>query len=71
MEPGYGDLAPGTFASVIEDKTVELGFHYFGKERMTIEGRELAVDHYRMVGEEERDIWYDADGPGGAGHVPA
>ncbi|MCC2662325.1 MAG: hypothetical protein K0S35_247 [Geminicoccaceae bacterium] len=53
---------PGSFASVIEDKTVDVGFHYLGKERMAIEGRELAVDHYQMVGEEERDIWYDADG---------
>ena len=29
---------------------------------MTIAGRPLEVDHYRLVGEEERDIWYDADG---------
>ena len=53
---------PGNFVSIVEDETLEVAFHYLGKETMTIEGRQLDVDHYQMVGDEERDIWYDADG---------
>jgi hypothetical protein len=53
---------PGNFVSIVEDETLEVAFHYLGKERMTIEGRQLEVDHYQMVGDEERDIWYDKNG---------
>jgi hypothetical protein len=53
---------PGNFVSIVEDETLEVAFHYLGKETMTIEGRQLAVDHYQMVGDEERDIWYDGNG---------
>jgi hypothetical protein len=53
---------PGDFVSIVEDKILEVAFHYLGKESMILEGRQLDVDHYRMVGEEERDIWYDAAG---------
>ena len=53
---------PGRFVSVVEDEMLEVAFSYLGKETMTIAGRQLEVDHYRMVGDEERDIWYDPDG---------
>ncbi|HSA79906.1 MAG TPA: DUF6134 family protein [Geminicoccaceae bacterium] len=53
---------PGNFVSIVEDKTLDVAFRYLGKESMTLDGRLLDVDHYQMVGEEERDIWYDADG---------
>lgn len=56
------EAKPGRFVSVIEDQTLELAFTFVGKETMVIDGREIAVDHYRMTGTEERDIWYDADG---------
>ena len=52
----------GIHHSIVEDETLEVAFHYLGKERMTIEGRQLEVDHYQMVGDEERDIWYDKNG---------
>jgi len=56
------EAKPGLFVSVIEDETLELAFTLVGKETMVIDGRQIAVDHYRMTGTEERDIWYDADG---------
>jgi Family of unknown function (DUF6134) len=53
---------PGRFVSVVEDDTLEVAFSYLGRETLTIAGRQLEADHYRMVGDEERDIWYDPDG---------
>jgi hypothetical protein len=72
LDPSTGVLAiwnrdtmeaePGVFASVIEDDMLEVAFSYIGRETLTIAGLELAVDHYRMDGDEERDIWFDRDG---------
>ena len=56
------EAKPGLFVSVIEDETLELAFTCVGQETLVIDGRELTVDHYRMTGTEERDIWYDAAG---------
>lgn len=53
---------PGRFVSVVEDETLEVAFSYLGKQTLTIAGRQLEMDHYRMLGDEERDIWYDPDG---------
>jgi Family of unknown function (DUF6134) len=53
---------PGNFVSIVEDETLEVAFSHLGKETITIAGEQLEVDHYRMAGDEERDIWYDADG---------
>jgi hypothetical protein len=47
---------------VIEDETLELAFDLVGKEKIVVEGHQMEVDHYRMTGQEERDIWYDDDG---------
>jgi Family of unknown function (DUF6134) len=52
------------FFSVVEDRTLRASFEFAGKERITIAGAGLDVDHYRMVGDEERELWYDA-----AGHI--
>jgi hypothetical protein len=56
------EAEPGVFASVIEDDILEVAFSYIGRETLTIAGLELQVDHYRMDGDEERDIWFDRDG---------
>lgn len=56
------EAEPGLFASVIEDETLRLAFDLVGKETLVVDGRQMEVDHYRMTGQEERDIWYDADG---------
>jgi Family of unknown function (DUF6134) len=52
------------FFSVVEDKTLNLAFQYVGQEKITVAGQELDVEHYRMSGDEERELWYDA-----AGHI--
>jgi hypothetical protein len=52
------------FVSVVEDEILKASFHYLGKETITLAGQPLEAEHYRMVGDEERDVWYDP-----AGHV--
>lgn len=53
-----------SFFSVVEDKTLRVSFEYLGKDVLKVDGQRLPVDHYRMVGDEEREFWLDA-----AGHV--
>ena len=50
------------FFSTVEDKTMQVSFQRIGWERITVAGKELDAEHYRMVGNEERDLWFDADG---------
>ena len=38
------------FFSAVEDQTIRASFEFAGKERITIAGADLDVDHYRMVG---------------------
>jgi Family of unknown function (DUF6134) len=61
-DPKALEPEPGLFVSVIEDELLKLAFNFVGKETITIEGREIEADHYRMTGTEERDIWYDPAG---------
>ena len=53
---------PGLFVSVVEDEKLQLKFTLVGQETLRIDGHEVPVEHYRMSGGEERDIWYDPDG---------
>jgi hypothetical protein len=48
------------FFSAVEDKTVDASFQFIGQETMTLRGQRLEVEHYRMVGDEERDLWFDS-----------
>ena len=50
------------FFSVVEDQTLKVSFQLIGKEKLPLDGHVLDVDHYRMVGDEERDLWFDKDG---------
>jgi hypothetical protein len=50
------------FFSVIEDKTLDVSFHHVGAETLTLAGQKLEAQHYRMVGDEERDLWFDPAG---------
>jgi hypothetical protein len=52
------------FFSAVEDKTLEASFEYAGREKLMLAGQELDVEHYRMVGDEEHDLWFDR-----AGHI--
>ena len=48
------------FFSAVEDKTLDASFQFLGQERITLGGQQLDVEHYRMVGDEERDLWFDS-----------
>jgi Domain of unknown function (DUF6134) len=50
------------FFSVVEDQTLKVSFQQIGPEKLTLHGQVLEVDHYRMVGDEERDLWFDSAG---------
>jgi len=51
-----------SFFSVIEDKILNVSFEHLGKEMMTLAGQKMEVDHYRMMGDENRDLWFDPSG---------
>jgi Family of unknown function (DUF6134) len=57
-------LRHNAFFSAVEDKTLEVSFQFVGQEKFAIAGEQLDVEHYRMIGDEERELWYDA-----AGHI--
>jgi Family of unknown function (DUF6134) len=50
------------FFSVVEDKIVNASFEFVGPEKIALAGGRLEADHYRMVGDEERDLWFDRAG---------
>jgi hypothetical protein len=50
------------FFSTVEDKTLNVSFQRIGWETITVAGKELDAEHYRMVGDEDRDLWFDRDG---------
>jgi Domain of unknown function (DUF6134) len=50
------------FFSVVEDQTLKVSFQLIGREQLSLHGQVLDVDHYRMVGDEERDLWFDSAG---------
>ena len=50
------------FFSVIEDETLRVSFQLIGPEKLPLDGQLLDVDHYRMFGDEERDLWFDKAG---------
>jgi hypothetical protein len=54
-----------SFFSVVEDKTAEVTFERVGWETVQLtSGGEVEAEHYRMLGDIERDVWFDR-----AGHV--
>jgi hypothetical protein len=55
-------LQQRAFFSVMEDKIMDLAFEHVGKETLILGGQEVEVERYRMRGDEERDLWFDAAG---------
>jgi hypothetical protein len=55
-------LGHHAFFSVVEDKVLDVSFQFVGPEEITLAGQGLEADHYRMVGDEERDLWFDRAG---------
>jgi hypothetical protein len=50
------------FFSAIDDTTLKVSFEFLGREKITVAGKELEAEHYRMVGDDERDLWFDQAG---------
>jgi hypothetical protein len=50
------------FFSVVEDKIISASFEFLDQEKITVAGQQLDVEHYRMAGDEERDLWFDQSG---------
>jgi hypothetical protein len=51
-----------SFVALTEDEILKASFRYVGKETIRLSGQRVEAEHYRMVGDEERDVWYDASG---------
>jgi hypothetical protein len=52
------------FISVIDDKVVKASFEYGGRRQLSLSGQAIDTDYYRMIGDENREVWFDH-----AGHV--
>ena len=50
------------FFSAVEDKVIRASFEFVAPDKITVAGQKLDVEHYRMVGDEERDLWFDRSG---------
>ena len=50
------------FVCVILDKNIDVSFQYLGRKKLSLDGHIVVADHYRMVGDDRRDIWYDGSG---------
>jgi Family of unknown function (DUF6134) len=50
------------FFSVVEDKVLDATFRFVGQEEIALADGRLEADHYRMVGDKERDLWFDRAG---------
>jgi hypothetical protein len=55
-------LKNGNFISPVEDKIFSIDFEYVGKDYLWIGDEEADVDYYKITGEIERQLWYDALG---------
>jgi Family of unknown function (DUF6134) len=55
-------LRHDAFFSAVEDTTPDVSFRDLGAETITVAGQKLEAQHYRMVGDEERDLWFDRAG---------
>ena len=50
------------YFSTAEDKLLNVSFEFGGRERVAWWQGGALVDHYKMTGDEERDLWYDTKG---------
>ncbi|MGH6918274.1 MAG: DUF6134 family protein, partial [Geminicoccaceae bacterium] len=50
------------YFSAVEDKVLNASFEYLGTEKIVLAGQRLPTQHYRMVGDEEHELWFDLDG---------
>jgi Family of unknown function (DUF6134) len=50
------------FFSAVEDKVLKASFKYVGTEGIVLAGRRIQTQHYRMLGDEEHELWFDMAG---------
>jgi hypothetical protein len=50
------------FISSVEDKVLNASFEYVGTESISLAGRRLQTQHYRMLGDEKHELWFDPIG---------
>jgi hypothetical protein len=50
------------FISSVEDKVLNASFEYVGTESISLAGRRIQAQHYRMLGDEEHELWFDRSG---------
>ncbi|MEM7023192.1 MAG: DUF6134 family protein [Pseudomonadota bacterium] len=55
-------LEHDSFFSAVEDKVLDAKFEFLGTEEIKVGGQKVETQHYRMVGDEERELWFDPDG---------
>ena len=51
-----------SFFSVSEDRLLDVSVEFGGRQRVEWADGEALVDHYKMTGDEERELWYGTDG---------
>ena len=51
-----------TFISAFEDDVMSLSIVYQGEQEVALSDGIVAAQHYKMTGDSERDLWFDADG---------
>lgn len=50
------------YFSAVEDKILDVSFEHVGPETIVLAGRPVQTQRYRMVGDEEHDLWFDPRG---------
>jgi Family of unknown function (DUF6134) len=50
------------FISSVEDKVLNASFKHLGTETITLAGQKVETQHYRMLGDEEHELWFDPAG---------
>lgn len=52
----------GTLLNTIDGSKMKVSVKKVGTEAITAGGQQVPATHYRLSGDLERDLWYDADG---------
>jgi hypothetical protein len=52
----------GEYFSAVEDKVLHASFEYAGATEIVLAGRPVQTQRYRMLGDEQHDLWFDERG---------
>lgn len=59
---GRAVLEKGELFSIIDAKSYRVQVAALGSETVTVDGKAVTAEHFRMTGDVERDLWYAPDG---------